>query len=95
MGLALVVALRMTPERMQQYLDLDREIAASRGLYIPGRGQGLGVHDPDREGGHVDRERRSWRLVLPEERLRLVAPQSTGVQFTDWDTGFRRTLRGR
>ncbi|MER6031543.1 site-specific integrase [Streptomyces sp. NPDC001851] len=88
--------------RMHQYLDLDREIAASRGLYVPGRGPGLEVRDPDWEGGHVDGLRRAWRLVLPDERLRLVdeagcsplvALQSTGVPFTDWDTVFRRTSR--
>ncbi|MEV5048680.1 site-specific integrase [Streptomyces griseoincarnatus] len=85
--------------RMHQYLDLDREIAASRGLYRPA-GPALEVREADWEGGRVDGERRSWRLLLPEERLRLVdeagrsplvALQSTGVPFTDWDTVFRRT----
>ncbi|WP_226962730.1 hypothetical protein [Streptomyces sp. C8S0] len=74
--------------RMHQYLDLDREVAASRGLYRPAA-PALDVREADWEGGRVDGVRRPWRLLLPEERLRLVdeagqsplvALQSTGCR---------------
>lgn len=87
---------------MHQYLELDREIAAAQGLYRPRAGRALEVREADWEGGRVDGHRITWRQVLPGERLRLVdeagqspivALQSTGAPFTDWDTVFRRTSR--
>ncbi|MGY6657647.1 hypothetical protein ACXIZN_36350 [Amycolatopsis sp. TRM77291] len=85
-----------------QYIELERAVAAEGFQWRPPRklGESLCVENPDWEGARINGVRRPWRVLSPNERLRLVSPeggscllalQSTGAPFVDWATVFRRT----
>ncbi|MBT2480803.1 site-specific integrase [Streptomyces sp. ISL-94] len=87
---------------VHQYVELDRHAAVGRAPYRPPArlGPPLMVEQADWEGGRINGHRIPWRLLGPAERLRLVkadgtsplvAVQSAGTPFVDWDTVFRRT----
>ncbi|MFB8396308.1 site-specific integrase [Streptomyces yangpuensis] len=89
---------------VHQYVELDRDAAVTRGRYRPPArlGEPLIIEAPDHEGARINGHRAPWRHLSPAERLRLVNPdgtspmvavQSTGQPFVDWDTVFRRTSR--
>ncbi|MGW5155767.1 tyrosine-type recombinase/integrase [Nonomuraea wenchangensis] len=87
--------------KVHEHMELERALAAEGSLWRPS-GEPLHVTSPDWEGGTINGTRLPWRSLKPAERLRLVAPdggscllalQSSGAPFVDWDTVFRRTSR--
>lgn len=87
---------------VHQYVELDRDAAVTRSPYSPPArlGPPLVIEVADHEGGRINGHRTPWRHLGPAERLRLVNPdgtsplvavQSKGTPFVDWDTVFRRT----
>lgn len=87
---------------IHQYIELDRDATVQGRPYrVPAQlGPPLMIEDPDWEGARINGHRMAWRHLSPSERLRLIAPdgtspmlavQSTGAPFRDWDTVFRRT----
>ena len=84
------------------YIRLERAAAVTRKAWCPPTtlGEPLRVRDPDWEGAHLNGVRRCWATLTPTERMRLVSPeeascllavQSTGAPFRDWETVLRRT----
>lgn len=89
---------------MHQYIALDRAAAADGTVWRPPPRLGgpLVVEEPDFDGARINGQRRPWRSLTLNERLRLVSTdgtspliglQSNGEPFTDWATVFRRTSR--
>ncbi|WP_131630800.1 tyrosine-type recombinase/integrase [Mycolicibacterium llatzerense] len=87
---------------LHQYIALERAAASAESTWRPPArlGPRLQVEAPDWQGALIDGVRRRWSSLVPDERLRLVAPdgsscvvglQSSGSPFTDWPTVFRRT----
>ncbi|MEV1172127.1 hypothetical protein [Nonomuraea sp. NPDC049784] len=87
--------------KVHEYIELERQLSAEGSSWRPS-GEPLHVTNPDWEGGTINGTRLPWRSLKPAERLRLVAPgggscllavQSRGAPFVDWDTVFRRASR--
>ncbi|GAA3123642.1 hypothetical protein [Nonomuraea salmonea] len=87
--------------KVHDYIELERPLAADGSPWRPS-GEPLQVTKPDWEGGTINGTRLPWRSLKPAERLRLLAPgggscllalQTSGAPFVDWDTVFRRTSR--
>lgn len=87
--------------RVHQYIGLERAVAAAKAWTPPSRwGPPLQVSEPDRDGARINGVRRSWAVLSPAERLRLVSPEggacllalrSGGQPFLAWPTVFTRT----
>ncbi|MFE3257039.1 tyrosine-type recombinase/integrase [Nocardia sp. NPDC059229] len=89
---------------LHQYIDLDRAASADGFVWRPPAklGAPLLMEEPDWEGARINGERRSWRTLRPQERLRLVTRegqspivglQTTGEPFVDWATVLSRTSK--